>query len=60
MVQRSFIAHKLHSVEDTKTTFLAHQINATQKNPHLLIKVSHSPLVLGADAANTSVLKSHY
>lgn len=60
MVQRSFIDHKLHPTEDTKNTFLAHQITSTQKNPHLLIRVSHSPLGLGADAANTSVLKSHY
>lgn len=42
--------------EDTRNTFLAHQITCPQKNPHLLIKVSHGPLGLEAAAADTSVL----
>lgn len=56
---------RLHPWEDTKNTFLGHQITSSQKNPHLLIKDSHGPLSLGAAAANTPVLngtvmKSHY
>lgn len=54
-----------HPREDAKNTFLAHQLSSPEKNPHLLIKVSHGPLGLGAAAANTfalngTVVKSHY